>query len=81
MRDEDREDARQCDDIIKEALERIQAAGVPMHVMIDRLATYAAFASVVYAGKTHTAEQFHQIGNTVASGVFDDVTGSQIGRG
>lgn len=81
MRDQDREAAGKCDTIIQEAIGRINAEGIPMHVAIDRLATYAAYASVIYAGKQHTAEQFRQIGDTVAAGVFDDVGTKPVGRG
>lgn len=77
MRDQDRAAAEQCDTIIQEAIGRINETGIPLHVMIDRLATYAAYASVIYAGKAHTAEQFRTIGDTVEAGVFDGVDGAR----
>lgn len=81
MRDEDRAAAAKCDYILQTALDAFNKAGVPMHVAIDRLATYAAYASVVYAGKAHTVEQFKAIATTVEAGVFDGIAGKPVGRG
>lgn len=66
-----------CDEIIKDTVARIQDQGVPIHIMIDRLATYAAYGSTLYAGKAHTAEQFRQMADTVEAGLFDDLNGEK----
>lgn len=62
---------QQCDDVLKSALARIHESGVPMHIMIDRLFTYAGFTACAYAGKENAAQQMRQMADTVEAGLFD----------
>lgn len=66
-----------CDNVIKFAIHDMLEAGLTMEVIIDRLATYAAFAMVTYGGKAHAVEEIRKMADTIEAGLFDNLDGER----
>lgn len=66
-----------CDNVIKFAINDMLEDGLPIEVIIDRLATYSAFAMVIYGGKAHAVDQLRKMADTVEGGLFDNLDGER----
>ena len=54
--------------IVSDALARLEQAGVPVDLAIDKLITAASIASVAAFGSAHTATEFRQIADRIGGG-------------
>jgi hypothetical protein len=72
------EDQREfADEIIFEAMKRIEDAGIPFGILLDRMATAMAAQSCIQFGSAYTATQFREMADRIAAGTFAKVAGEE----
>ena len=63
-------DTQAADQVIAQAVHLLEGMGLPRATIIDRMMTWAAYASVVENGSAHTADEFQLAGDRIAAGAF-----------